>query len=227
MEVNNIEIAKKLAKCFLFSGLNHDTVSNLLSKINVNIQTFPRGEVIYSPDNFEKRMGFVIEGECSIYKKRSQGSDIPLNTVGAFGCFGITAALTSKEEFPTTILAKRKCTIAFFTRDDLTVLIKENSTVSMNIIRFMCERIIFLNEKVTTFSSDNVEQKLARLILCDRNIAGVSEFKFNKKHAAETINAGRASLYRALDSLKEKGLITYDNKFIRITNLEGLERISK
>lgn len=223
----DIDIAKILAKSFLFLGLDADTVSNLLNKVTVDISNFSRGEVIYSPECFEKRVGFVLIGECAIYKKRTTGNDIPLNTVGPCGCFGITAALTNKEEFPTTVLAKRKCTIAFFTGEALKKLILENSTISMNIIKFMCERIIFLNEKVSTFSSDNVEQKLARLLLSDRINTGLDEFRFNKKRAAESINSGRASLYRALDALKTKGLISFDDKTVIILDPEGLERISK
>ncbi len=227
MEVDNIEISKILAKSFLFAGLDTDTVSNLLGKITVDVHTFSRGEVIYSPECFEKRVGFVLLGECAIYKKRTAGNDIPLNTVGPCGCFGITAAIINKEEFPTIVLAKRKCTVAFFTGEALTTLIKENYTVSINIIKFMCERIIFLNEKVSTFSSDNVEQKLARLLLADRISTGLDEFKFNKKRAAESINSGRASLYRALDTLKEKRLISFDERTIKILDPQGLERISK
>ncbi len=97
----------------------------------------------------------------------------------------------------------------------------------MNVIRFMSERILFLNEKIATFSGDNVEQKLARLLLCEKIYTDSCEFAFNKKKAAETINSGRASLYRALESLAEKGLITFDNKIIKIIDLCGLERISK
>ena len=109
----------------------------------------------------------------------------------------------------------------------LATLIKENYLVSLNIIRFMCQRITFLNEKIATFSGDNVEQKLARLLLSDSINTGLDEFKFNKKRAAETINAGRASLYRALDTLSEKGLILLNNKTIKILDRQGLERISK
>ena len=106
-------------------------------------------------------------------------------------------------------------------------MIESNHKISLNIIKFLSNRISFLNEKISTFSSDNVEQKFANYILsCLKNIDGLS-FEINLKKTAESINSGRASLYRAIDSLSKKSIIKIENKTIFIIDPQGLERIAK
>ena len=56
---------------------------------------------------------------------------------------------------------------------------------------------------------------------------GLLEFELNRKRTAELISTGRASLYRALDALRDEGYITYDSKKIYINDPKGLERNSQ
>jgi len=223
----NIETNKIFAKCFLFRGLDELSISKLLDMIKPKIGDYERGDCIYSPDSFDRRAGIVLYGECSIFQGSSIGKDIPLNTVTSPGCFGITAALCGRDDFPTVIIAKKRCKIAFITGDDIKTIAKASSVVALNIIEFMSERICFLNDKIATFSGDNVEQKLARYIIRSLGAKPMVPCIFNKKHASEAINAGRASLYRALDSLSSSGMIELKEKTLIITDYDGLERISK
>ncbi len=223
----NIDTNKNLLKCFLFRGIEEPTVLKLLSLINLDFREYERSEIIYSPSSFDRRIGIVLSGECSIYRQKLDGKDIPLNVVSRTGCFGITAALAGREEFPTIIIAKRRCQIAFISGSDIEILIRNSSQVALNVIKFMSEKICFLNDKIATFSGDNVEQKTARYILSIPEIKEGYPISFNKKHAAEAINSGRASLYRALDALADSGLISIEEKTIIILDLDGLERISK
>ena len=48
---------------------------------------------------------------------------------------------------------------------------------------------------------------------------------FNAKKTSEEIGAGRASVYRALSSLQDSGLIVFTNKQIQVINKNNLERI--
>ena len=44
---------------------------------------------------------------------------------------------------------------------------------------------------------------------------------------AKILNAGRASIYRAIENLEKLSLIKFENKKIYISDREGLERITK
>ena len=84
-----------------------------------------------------------------------------------------------------------------------------------------------LNGKVAAFSGTSCEEKLISSIISTAKSLGKLEFPFNRKRTAESISCGRASLYRAMESLKSRGLIDYDNKKIYIKDLNSLERTKK
>ena len=224
MSQKNMEI---LLDTFIFSSILPKDALNILSEINYEVKTFSNGDSIYSPSHYEKKIGFVLAGECVINKLKSDGSLVPLNVIKPGDSFGILAVLSCKNEYPTQIVASRNSEILFISQNDFFAVIKKHSEVAMNVISFLSEKISFLNSKISTFTSDNVEQKLASYLFSLCSKIEKNEFEFNRKRTAEIINTGRASLYRALDSLSNQKLISYDNKKIYILDPEGLERISK
>lgn len=230
MSYNSKEIGKIcefLTHTFLFGGLNAEQVFQLIENASVEIKAFSANDVIYSPSAFESKVGFVMQGECSVERHRADGVPIPLNTLSKYEPFGILSLFSCEEKFPTFVRAKKNTQVLFIGSNDVISAVKASSCVAMNVIHFLGGRIVFLNEKISTFSSDNIEQKLAKTILHEAKRQSLNSFPFNLKRTSESLNAGRASIYRAIDVLSEKGLIKYENKKIYITDLEGLKRISK
>ena len=210
------------ANTFLFKNIPSDKIG-ALTENRVSERRFERGELIYSCDSFEKMLGFVFEGECEVVSKNSR---VPLNSLMPYSSFGITAIYSESEEFPTNVYAKRTSVVMFIRKDDLLQMSKECSEISDNVISFLVGRISFLNKKIATFSAENVENKLAAYLYEIHKRIGES-FELNLKHTAEEINAGRASLYRALAALESDGIIKRNGKNIQILNSNGLERIQR
>ena len=211
---------------FLFKGVKNEALKSLLSKIKIEEINYLKGDVIYSPTDFKQRLGFVYCGECSVGRQTST-TVIPLNVAKTHDSFGILTCFSQHDEFPTVITAKTNATVLFISADDLQLLLKQSPFVSLNVIDFLTKKISFLNEKIAAFSGGTIEEKLASYILSLKKKTGSLEFEFNKKKSSESLNCGRASLYRAIDSLRAAGLITLEDKKIIINDLEGLERITK
>ena len=211
---------------FLFAGINDDILTSLLSEITVTEIKYQKGETIYAPTDYEKKIGFIYTGECQVGRHTSTAV-IPLNLLKTYDSFGILTCFSQHDEFPTVITAKSAATVLFIYADDLQLLISRNSTVSLNLISFLTQKINFLNEKIAAFSGGSIEEKLANYILSLKKKHNSLEFEFNKKKSAEALNCGRASLYRAIDALRSANLITLADKKIIINDPEGLERITK
>ncbi len=221
-----IDVKQFLKSTFLFRNLDEATLLTALSDLSYDTVSYQKGETIYSPCDFSKKIGFVLAGECTVERAKSDSSAVPLNKMGVGTSFGIVAAFSKSEEFPTVIIANKSTDILFIPRTEILRLMESYHGVSLNVIEFLTEKIEFLNKKIATFSSDSVEEKLASYLIIKSEKLGC-EFPFNCKVGAEFINAGRASLYRAIASLTEKGLIKLENKKIYILDLTGLERIAK
>jgi len=216
-----------LRKTFLFKGLNDTKFCQIAEKYESVQKIFSKGDLIFSPTDFESKIGFVVRGECVVSKKHSDGGYIPINSILPGASFGIMSVFSKQTEYPTYVFAKKTTTILFIDGNTLQSIIKAYPSVAINVITFLTDRIAFLNDKISTFSGNTVEEKLANYILSQYKRIGSLEFDFNKLQSAEAISAGRASLYRALEKFKDTNLITYDNKKIYILDLEGLERIIK
>ena len=214
------------ANTFLFRNISAQDVESILKTITVEEKNYQKGEIIYSPDRFEKKVCFIYQGEC-IVGRQASGAIIPLNTASEYDSFGILTCFSDRDEFPTVVTAKNTCTVLFIYSDSLKKLMEQNTTVSLNIIEFLTRKISFLNDKIAAFSGGSIEEKLANYILTLKKKYNALEFDFNKKKSAEALNCGRASLYRGIESLKSSGCITFEDKKIIITDLEGLERIVK
>ena len=216
-----------LAQTFLFKGITAEECKEYLYLLNPKICEYQREQIVYAPDNFGNDVGFIISGKCVVKKLHNDGSFVELNVLTRGGAFGIISALSNVSDYPTHVIAKSTCKILFLTKNDLLTLIRSSPDVALNTVCFLADRILFLNNKVTTFTSGSCEKKLATELLSKAKALGQSILPFNKKRTAEAICCGRASLYRSLEALKCEGIIDYDNKNIFINDLEGLERITK
>ena len=223
----NTEYIEFFSKTFIFKEIPSTEVADLIKLISPEKKSFVPGETIYSPSAFEKKIGFVFEGECQIEKFKENKANLPLNKISKYDSFGILAAFACEDSYPSQITAKKSATIIFITKSDILTLIKASNKVSLNLILFMSDRISFLNKKIATFSSDTVEQKFSNFLLNESKKQDCLSLSLNISKIATTLNVGRASLYRAIDSLSESKIIELENKKIIISDLEGLERISK
>ncbi len=221
------ETIEFFTQTFLFSGIDEHTVSNILSSISVEYRLYAAKEPIFTPEDYDRKLAFVLSGECTVKRIKSDGGKVPLNTLLRGDSFGIMAVMCDIDDFPTEVSAKTRCEILMLKKEDVREIVRKNSEVAFNLISFLANRINFLNKKIATFSSDSVEEKLANFLLSEAERQGCDEFLFNAKKTADAISSGRASLYRAVTSLSERGIITLKDKKIIIHDRIGLERITK
>ena len=213
-----------ISSIFLFEGMDDKTVREITDSFNFTVKEFSKGDVIFSPDSFQKMIGFVLRGECRVEKAKEDECAVFLNTLKPPASFGIMAALSSGSEYPTRIIASKSAQVMFIDGDDLITMIKRYPDISLNVIRFLTSRITFLNTKVATFSEKSTVQKLAYYLISKQRECG-STVMISRTTLAAELGVGRASVYRDLNLLSERGLIEIDQKKIIIKCPEGLERI--
>jgi CRP-like cAMP-binding protein len=88
---------------------------------------------------------------------------------------------------------------------------------ALDYVAFLSGKIRFLNERLSELSAPSALQKLSSYLLKDDGRIALS-----KVQLASALGIGRASLYRALDDLTEKGYISSDGKSVTVIDREGL-----
>lgn len=218
------KIVNSMLEADIFSGISEESLTSYMEKIDPKVVRYSKGEQICSPESFVPRIGIIHSGECEVFRAHSENNKVSLRRLARGDVFGVIAVFADKEEFPTVIVARKRSEVIYLNKREVLGLIDSIPDVSKNIILFLAQRIAFLNDKITTFSASTVEEKLASFLLNRAKSEGMS-FTINKSKLAEQIGAGRASLYRALSSFIERGIITIENNCLQIIDYYKLERI--
>ncbi len=221
-----MEICEYLSKTFLFKGLKKEEIKKIISEYPPSVEGYSRTELISHEGEENKRVGFILEGKCEVIRSKPDGSHTVLNILTQCDSFGILSVL-AEEEYSTQVYVTNNSSILYFSKQQINNIVNNYSQISMNIINFLANRVGFLNRKIETFSGTRVENRLASYLLARADSYGCISFPFNIKKCSEAINAGRASVYRILDSFIQSNLITLIDKKIYINDRKGLERIKQ
>lgn len=222
----SLTVTEFCSRLFLFRTLEEEEISRLLGEVSCESAVFSRGETVVATESYARRVGFLISGECEVVRTEPDGTEFPMNLLRPLDAFGILTLFSEKEDYPTAVRARKKCEILFFSKDDVFLLLQKSPVIAMNLITFLAGRIVFLNEKVATLAGGSAEDKLATLLLSEYKRSDSLTLPFNAKKTSEKLRLGRASVYRALSALSERGLIQYAEKQITILDPKGLERKS-
>ena len=201
-------------KCFLFNGLSTEEVREILSGLTP--RSYRGGEPIYTPEEYEKSLGVVVEGEVSVFKP----GGAQLNVIPKGGCFGAAALFDESEEessYVTTLIAHKACQVVFFSDLQLMDWFTRYPQMSMNYIRFLSGRIRFLNRRIDSFTSPSSEEALLRLLTEAADENGNVMVRGGYARLARTLCMSRATLYRAIARLEENGTIQKNGNMIRLT----------
>lgn len=220
-----LQMKEFITNLFPFKDVKNESMNKILAAYSFKTEKFERGETVFSHKDEKGKIGFVINGECEVYKPRKNGENVFLNSLMPLSSFGILSVINPNSEFPTIIKAKKKTTVLFISGQDFLKIIQRYPKVSLNVIKFLADRINFLNKKISSFSEKTVEEKVA-LYLIEKS-KECNEIDFCGTKISAVLNCGRASLYRALETFVQLNLIKIENKKIYIISPSGLERILK
>ena len=210
----------KFTRLFPFRNIEQEDLDKIVKLLHCDEIIYERNEIVLSKDKFDSHIGFILSGECEVYKQRIKNK-ILIQTLKSQDSFGILT-LFSEEEFPTTIVAKKRSKILYIDKSSFLFVLNSFPVVAFNVMTFMAERIQFLNKKISTLSGATVEERVKQFLLIRSKEAG-ELFDFNASRVAESLNIGRASIYRALDKLIENDMIEIQNGKIFIKRQEALK----
>ena len=208
---------------FLFRNAGEETVASVLSDPLAKVGSYEKGETVFDSAHFERAVGLVLSGRI-----RVSGCDAPryrMRTLAKGDPFGAAAVFSPEEDYATCLTAETRCRVLFLPQALLARLLTEDPAVAENYIVFLSERVRFLNEKIRSLTTPSTGGTLRHYLLKNarREEDGyVLRLPVSYSALADTLNMGRASLYRALEGMEEAGLIRREGKRIRIPDPEAL-----
>ena len=199
-----------LSSSFLFKALEETEKAEVFEKLT--IQSFQKGEAIYTQHRFQRSLGIVLEGEVAA--KKEQGTLLNLLKEGS--CFGAAALFAPAEEYVTSIVAHKACKVVFISGEELAQLFRKYPDMALDYIAFLSGRIQFLNQKIDSFTTPSAEAAVWQWILAHADENGKAVAVGGFARLARELSIGRATLYRCLTQLEQEGKIIKDGAQIQI-----------
>lgn len=216
-------LVETLATSFLFenaSVIQIDAATPFLD--DCCAVTFAPREIIQNARSPINGLAILCEGEAIVLSDSSDKA-VPLRTVPIGGVFGAASLYSSESRYETVVRAITECTLLVIPTDTVKRLIGGHPVLAENYIRFLSDRICFLNRKITAFTVDSAEGKLAVYLSelpCDAR--GDATLPVSFSELADSLGMGRASLYRALTKFEEAGILQRRGKKLRILDSSAL-----
>ena len=221
-ERTDLNINQDLRSTFLLRSVEDSRLSEALEILSPYSVSHPRGSLLTHVGEAVTSLTFIASGIASVF--RDSEHKVLLNQLTAGACYGAASLFGGEALQPTEIVAKTTVECVSFSESSLKAFFLRFPSSALDYIAFLSGRIRFLNRRVQDFSYGSAEQKTAQLLLATADESGVCGIP-NLRAAAESMNIGRASLYRVLSSFSDRGMIEKDGKQIQIIKSNELKGI--
>ena len=178
-----------------------------------------RGEVIYDPRHFQRCLGVVAEGTVRVNK-----GELLMSTLRRGDLFGAAALFNDRPDYATTLTARTPCALVLLPQDLVEALMGRWPQVGRNYVAYLSGRIRFLSAKIDALTAGPALRKAAQYLL-SRQAGGTAELDCSVIDLAHRLGVSRASLYRALDGLEERGVIARQGRLVQILDGKALQTL--
>lgn len=224
MKLNEIE-TELVSKTELFRGSPPSVLTRILAVSDCTAAEYEKNEVVYDKTNFYRSLGIVLEGRLRVTKENADKRPIVMSTLQRGAMFGAAALFNSEPEYATKITAIERSRVLFLPQRLIKRMIEREPDIAENYIRYLSERILFLNRKIYFLTAGTAEQRLAGFLLDNLAVGEFSEMPMPMHRLADALNMSRASLYRAFDELTASGAVSKQGKLVCINDAELLKNL--
>ncbi len=209
----------------LFSGCDRELIERTVISRGV-LRSFRSGEEMVSEHS--PAVGVLLSGRGVIYSADKERQTI-LRFISPGNAVGV-ASLFAAEPPATRIFAcgDGKSEMFFIGREAFEDLLSAeiDGKFRTNLICFLADRVSFLNSRIDTVTAGSAERKLA-LFIKNSPISSDGEIGLGMSMTAlaHALDIGRASLYRAFDSLEKAEIIVRNGNIITLLSQEKLDEI--
>ena len=205
---------------FLFNGMKDSSFELLFQ--NTDTKQFSSGSDLFPAEMHGKYIGILLKGRADVRKPTERSVIMSILTPG--NIFGAAGLYIEADRFVNEITAVGKAKALYVKKETIDLLLNSDGAVATNYISYLSERIFFLNKRIEGFTSGSAEKALALYLMSAFSESGEKEITLpcSLSKLSDVLHVGRASLYRAFDSMIAKGIVLKDNKTITLLDVAKL-----
>ena len=227
-EIKDQNVLTVLRSVKLFEALTEKELIELCSQSQ--LRSYSAGEYI---ERTSPCLPVIISGCAAVLGRNSEKNSVVLRLLKSGSVFGVSGLFSDDNESISVIRAEKPTEALLIPQQVISELIRKNGDFAEGYIRLLGAKIRYLSSRIEAFTAGSAESRLAKhllsLICTEDNLENVSKgeqeviLECSLSRLADMLNIGRASLYRAIDSLTEKGFISHSDRHVTVKNVIALE----
>jgi CRP/FNR family transcriptional regulator, cyclic AMP receptor protein len=222
--MKNTELIKKLT---FFSDLQEqdlEKIANISKERN-----YKKNMIIFMEDEPGEAFYYIKSGKVKIYRTYEDGREHIIHIFGEGDVFG-EATLFNNICYPASASIYEDASIGIIKNADLEKLVKENSELSLKLIKLFAKKLIFAQNKIKDLTFNDVFSRTAsQLIKLSKEYGVVTEkgtaikMQLSRQELAEMVGTTRETVSRVISKFKKEKSVTENNDNLMILSFEKLE----
>ncbi|MDD7221080.1 MAG: Crp/Fnr family transcriptional regulator [Oscillospiraceae bacterium] len=204
----------------LFQDYSPKQLNALLRITDCDVRRYARGAELCSPANFRKELAIVLSGQILVTKG---GGELVVSALSPGDLYGAAALFNDEPDYVSTLTAKSAASVLTFSQETVQQLIDTQPVFRRSYIRYLSCRIRFLSGKIDALIQGSGEKKLRAWLVSQMDERSEILLTCSMTELAARLNIGRASLYRELQKLEERGALVRKGKRILVRDPAALD----
>jgi CRP/FNR family transcriptional regulator len=194
------------------------------------LRQFKKNEMLFRKNDPFQGVFCIQEGVIKVSTSRNNNKEFILWFARPGDIVGIDS-FVSCENYSFNALAVESVSTCFIPASDFNALISKNPVVSRKLMKDMCEKINFIEDRITSMSRKKIREQFAEMLISmsmkNKNaIAGNMPINHSIKDLANIIGTTKYYLYKILSDFNSKKVVTMHNKKLVIKDFDKLSLIA-
>jgi len=212
--VDKIEILKKNE---LFQELDEAELQALAALTKTRKAT--KNTFIINEGDDDSAMYIIKQGTVNVVVANEEGKEMILTTLRPGDQFGELSLLDAQPR-SASVIANEKCEFLVIHKAPFYKLLKENSVIAINIIKYLCAKVRFITFVAEGLALMDVYGRLVKLLLDLSETNGQGDqaipIPLTHKDIALRVGSSREMISRILKELETGNYVSIENKIIKI-----------
>lgn len=202
-------------QCFLWEGLPSGALEQIGEALPPPVP-FGKGQVIDLPS--ARGLMLLLRGRVRAVYRGEDHAEHLMKYLDAGQVFG-AAGLFAEAACGSTVIALCDGAVQFFPEELLLQVWQQYPQAAIRYIRFLTERVQFLNRRLSALSESTAEDKLWHYLVQHCREDGTVALDRSMTALAKTLGISRASLYRCLEEMQQRGQLRHHQHTISIERM--------
>lgn len=211
-----------LLKTSLFSGIQSDELSSMLTCLSTVEKSYKKGEFIFRAGESTSTMGMVLTGSVLVFKDDFWGNRSIISEMSVGNLFGETYACTPAATLEVNVMAATDVTILFMDIRRLLTTCPSacqfHSRLIRNLLSVLSGKNLMLTRKMEHMAQKTTRAKLLSYLSSEslKHHSADFEIPYNRQQLADYLSVDRSAMSNELGKMRDEGLIEFNKNHFHL-----------